>query len=73
MPSEPTANGTKGSESRERPDWYVPIVPTEDDARTVQDLLRGLQVVTDPDDIPDDLRADLKAYLDQFGTPRNLA
>ncbi len=72
MPSEPTANGAKGADSRPRPDWYVPIVPAEDDDRTVQDLLRGLQIAIDPDDLSDDLRADLKAYLDQFGTPRKL-
>lgn len=73
MSSEPTANGAKSRDSKQRPDWYIPIVPVEDDDRTVQDLLRGLQVTIEPDEIPDELQADLKAYLDQFGTPRELA
>ena len=73
MSSEPTANGAEPRDPDQRPDWYVPIKPVEGDGRAVQDLLRGLQIVKDPDDIPDDLRADLQAYLDRFGSPRELA
>lgn len=73
MQSEPTANGADRRDPSQRPDWYVPIAPVEDDGRTVQDLLRALQVVAEPGDIPDDLRADLNAFLDRYGSPRERA
>ena len=73
MSSKPQHNGTDHRDSSLRPDWYVPIVPVENDERTVQELLRDLQVVCEPQELSDELRADLTKYLDQFGTPRSTA
>ncbi len=73
MSSKPQHNGTDHRDSSQRPDWYVPIAPVENDERTVQELLRDLQVVCEPQELSDELRADLTKYLDQFGTPRSTA
>ena len=73
MSRKTTRNGTDRSDASERPDWYVPIAPVEGDDRTVQELLRDLQVVCEPHELSDELRADLTKYLDQFGTPRSTA
>ena len=70
MSSKPQHNGTDHRDSSQRPDWYVPIAPVENDERTVQELLQDLQVVCEPGDLSDDLCAELAAYLDQFLLPR---
>ena len=69
MPSEPTANGVEGRDSGQRPDWYVPIMPVEDDGRTVREVLLDT-FGADPPELPNDLRDELVAYLDQFRVPR---
>ena len=71
MSSEATGNGADRRDSSQRPDWYVPIAPVEDDGRTVQEALRALEVAVNPGDISDDLRTELVAYLDQFRVPRS--
>ncbi len=70
MSRKPTRNGTDREDASQRPDWYVPIEPIEDDRQTVQELLQKLEVVVEPDDLSDDLRAELAEYLDQFLLPR---
>ena len=62
-------NGTDHDGERTRPSWYVPIPPIDEDGPTAQELLKRLQVLVEPGDLPNDVRADIKTYLDQFGTP----
>ena len=69
MSSKPTRNGTDHRDSSLRPDWYVPIVPVENDERTVQQSLVDI-FGTDPPELPDDLRDELVADLDRFLVPR---
>lgn len=69
MSSEPTANGAKGPESRQRPDWYVPLNPVPDDGRTVLEVLQDT-FGTEPFELPDDLKEEIVAYLDSFLVPR---
>ena len=69
MSSEPTSNGAKGSGSRERPDWYVPLNPVPDDGRTVLEVLLDT-FGTEPIELPDDLMEEHLAYLDSFRVPR---
>ncbi len=71
MTTEPSANGADRRDPSQRPDWYVPITTVKDDDRTVQELLTGLTVEVNPGDIPDDLRAELVGYLNQFRAPRS--
>ncbi len=70
MSRKPTRNGTDREDAYQRPDWYVAIEPIEDGRQTVQELLQKLEVVVEPGDLSDDLRAELAEYLDQFLLPR---
>ncbi len=69
MSSKPQHNGTDHRDSSQRPDWYVPIAPVENDERTVQQSLVDI-FGTDPPELPDDLRDELVADLDRFLVPR---
>ena len=70
MTDEPARNGADADQSRERPSWYVPLKPHETGDRTIQQLLQDLIVIKDPGELPQDVRAEIKAYLDQFLIPR---
>ncbi len=69
MSNKPQHNGTDHRDSSQRPDWYVPIAPVENDERTVQQSLVDI-FGTDPPELPDDLRDELVADLDRFLVPR---
>ena len=64
MTHNPSRNGADQGATRERPDWYVPIAPIEDDGRTKRQSLVDLFGTTPPD-VPDDVRDEMVAELDR--------
>ncbi len=70
MADNPTTNGADGSDSRERPSWYVPIQPIpEDDHRTLAEVLLDT-FGHDPPRLSEETQEELVTYLNQFRVPR---
>ena len=70
MADDPTANGADGSDTRERPSWYVPIKPIpEDDHRTLKEVLLDT-FGHEPPELSEETQEELVAYLNQFRVPR---
>ena len=69
MSDDPSANGADSTQSRQRPSWYIPIEPLEED-RTVQQVLeeswppRNLKLSAET-------KAEILEFLEQFRIPRD--
>ena len=71
MADNPTANGADGSDTRERPSWYVPIRARETGDPTTQELLDRLIDIGDPEELGP-AADDIDAYLRRFLQPSDL-
>ena len=70
MADDRTVNGADGSDTRERPSWYVPIKPIpETHHRTLAEVLLDT-FGHEPLELSEEDAAETVAYLDQFRVPR---
>ena len=68
MSTNASANGADADQPRQRPSWYVPPKPVPDDydGPSGRELLLQFANLIDPSDLPDELRQDLRTYLDRL-------
>ncbi len=71
MSQDAPANGADGSDTRERPSWYVPIRARETGDPTTQELLDRLIDIGDPEELGP-AADDIDAYLRRFLQPSDL-
>ena len=70
MADETDVNGTSGAESKERPDWYIPIKPIPEDYEGPTGIELLIELTGNMPELSDEMKAETKRYLDQFLVPR---
>lgn len=70
MSGEMSTNGADSGESRERPDWYIPLKPIPDDYDGPTGIELLLALTEDMPELSDEMKEETKRYLDQFLVPR---
>ena len=71
MSGETSTNGADSSESRERPDWYIPIKPIPDDYDGPTGIELLIELTEGMPELSDEMKEETKRFLDQFLVPRN--